>query len=87
MPIHANQYADITNHEQLKDFKFEQRCPRYEEGSPKSSMLLIMLKAYHSFRTASREKIHICLYLSASTSSGVNGIFLPRRRAPVSVIR
>lgn len=27
------------------------------------------------------------VYLNASTSSGVNGIFLPRRRAPVSVIR
>ena len=26
-------------------------------------------------------------YLNASTSSGVNGIFLPKRRAPVSVIR
>ncbi len=26
-------------------------------------------------------------YLKASTSSGVNGIFLPKRRAPVSVIR
>ena len=32
-------------------------------------------------------KITMRLYLSASTSSGVNGIFLPRRRAPVSVIR
>lgn len=64
MPIHANQYADITNHEQLKDFKFEQRCPRYEEGSPKSSMLLIMLKAYHSFRTASRGK-YIYAFISA----------------------
>ena len=26
-------------------------------------------------------------YLNASTSSGVSGIFFPKRRAPVSVIR
>lgn len=29
----------------------------------------------------------IANYLNASTSSGVNGIFFPKRRAPVSVIK
>lgn len=41
MPIHANQYADITNHEQLKDFKFGNAAPDTKKALRKAVCLLL----------------------------------------------